>query len=144
MVYKLYSAEETEIFAASFARGVKAGDVLCLSGNLGAGKTVFTRGLCRGLGYTYGVTSPTFTLMNIYEGGRLTVYHFDLYRLNGAEDLESTGCEEYFGAGGVCVIEWPEQAQTVLDKTATHIEIKAFLEQDINYREVVIHENTGD
>jgi tRNA threonylcarbamoyladenosine biosynthesis protein TsaE len=144
LVYKLYSAEETENFAADFACGVKAGDILCLSGDLGAGKTVFTRGLARGLGYTQGVTSPTFTLMNIYEGGRLTVYHFDLYRLSGEADLEGIGCEEYFDAGGVCVLEWPDKALPLLTKVFYQIEIKSDLARDINYREIRIRENTGN
>ncbi|MCL2603202.1 MAG: tRNA (adenosine(37)-N6)-threonylcarbamoyltransferase complex ATPase subunit type 1 TsaE [Defluviitaleaceae bacterium] len=149
MVYRLYSEEETERFARVFSRGVKAGDVICLSGELGAGKTVFTRGLARGLGYSGRVTSPTFTLMNVYEGGRLTVYHFDLYRLDGEADLEGIGCEEYFGAGGVCVLEWPERGNAFFDGGVTpypirRIQIKSFLNDDINYRELVIHEDIGD
>jgi tRNA threonylcarbamoyladenosine biosynthesis protein TsaE len=142
--YELYSADETEAFAEDFARWVGPGDVLCLSGDLGAGKTVFTRGLARGLGCAGRVVSPTFTLMNVYEGGRLTVYHFDLYRLDGESDMEGIGIEECFDAGGVCVLEWPERGQAVLPKTARWIEIKADLARDENYREITIREDTRD
>jgi tRNA threonylcarbamoyladenosine biosynthesis protein TsaE len=144
LVYELNSAEETEKLAMDFSKTVKAGDILYLYGDLGAGKTVFARGLARGLGYTGRVVSPTFTLLNIYEGGRLTVYHFDLYRLEGPGDLESIGCEEYFDAGGVCVVEWPERASMILNQAIRSIEIKAFPERDFNYREIVIRENIGN
>ncbi|MCL2500150.1 MAG: tRNA (adenosine(37)-N6)-threonylcarbamoyltransferase complex ATPase subunit type 1 TsaE [Defluviitaleaceae bacterium] len=149
MVYRLNDANETEMFAQEFSRSIKAGDIICLSGGLGAGKTVFTKGLARGLGYLGRVTSPTFTLMNVYEGGRLTVYHFDLYRLDGEADIESVGCEEFFNAGGVCVLEWPEQGKylfegTQLSNPIRRLEIKTFFERDINYREIIIHENIGD
>ncbi|MCL2187714.1 MAG: tRNA (adenosine(37)-N6)-threonylcarbamoyltransferase complex ATPase subunit type 1 TsaE [Defluviitaleaceae bacterium] len=144
MIYTIYSAQEMEDFAFSFAANVQAGDVLCLAGDLGAGKTVFTRGLVRGLHCGESVTSPTFALMHIYEGGRLPVYHYDLYRLNGAYDLESVGCEEYFSAGGVCILEWPERANNIVPANATWITIKADYEKGENYREVSIHENTGN
>jgi tRNA threonylcarbamoyladenosine biosynthesis protein TsaE len=148
LIHKLYSENETEQFAADFSPGVKAGDVICLSGALGAGKTAFARGLARGLGYPGRVTSPTFSLLNIYEGGRLTVYHFDLYRLEGRGDIESIGCEEYFGAGGVCVLEWPERAygtssasETILPFPSYRFEIKAFFDKDANYREITLCEH---
>jgi len=145
LIYPLYSTEETENFASNFASGVRPGAIFCLSGELGAGKTVFTRGLCRGLGYAGRVTSPTFTLMNIYEGGRLTVYHFDLYRLAGAADLESIGCEEYFDAGGVCVLEWPQRAQgsVLAGRGVTWVEIRADFDRDMHFREITISENTS-
>jgi tRNA threonylcarbamoyladenosine biosynthesis protein TsaE len=140
----LYNVSETEDFAARFSEKLKPGDVVCLSGDLGAGKTVFTRGLARGLGYTGRVTSPTFALMNVYDGGRLTVYHFDLYRLDGEEDLESIGCEEYFDSGGVCVLEWPERGKKISANHTYWVTFKTFFEKDMNHREITVHENIGD
>lgn len=141
MSYIFHSEAETEGFAADFAKKMRAGDIICLTGELGAGKTVFTRGLARGLGYGGCVTSPTFALMNVYEGGRLTVYHFDLYRLGDAADLESVGCEEYFDAGGVCVIEWPQRAQQLVPPGAVWIYLAPDKNVHENVRELVIHEN---
>ena len=141
MKYTFFSVDETHNFAEQFSQNVTANAIICLCGDLGAGKTVFTRGLCRGLGYTDSVTSPTFTLMNVYEGGRLTVYHFDLYRLHGAADLESIGCEEYFDAGGVCVLEWPERADFDWPREVIWVEIRADFSKDENYRELTIREN---
>ena len=143
MHFSCNNVNETENIAAEFAQNVKPGDVIFLSGPLGAGKTAFTRGLTKALGYTGSVTSPTFTLLNIYAGERLTVYHFDLYRLGGAADLESVGLEEYLEAGGVCVVEWPEIGAGVLESPRYHIEIKTDLERDLNYREIIVRENIG-
>ncbi|MCL2363887.1 MAG: tRNA (adenosine(37)-N6)-threonylcarbamoyltransferase complex ATPase subunit type 1 TsaE [Defluviitaleaceae bacterium] len=129
-------------FAQNFARELRAGDVIYLSGELGAGKTVFARGLCRGLGFAGGVTSPTFTLVNVYEGGRLPVFHFDLYRLGGAADLESIGYDEYFDAGGVCVVEWPERAMKASAFFKWLVTLTTCAENE-NAREITIRENTG-
>ena len=141
--YIVNNAQETQNLAAEYALRAQAGDIFCLLGDLGAGKTVFARGLARGLGYTDGVTSPTFTLMNIYEGGRLPIYHFDLYRLTEDADLESIGCEEYFDAGGICVLEWPQRALPLLGKT-WEVEIRLIHGEDENKREIKIRENIGD
>lgn len=143
MRFPCSNINETENVAAEIARSVKPGDIINLYGNLGAGKTAFTRGLARALGYTGRVTSPTFTLMNIYAGGRLTVYHFDLYRLTGDADLESIGMDEYLDAGGVCVVEWPEIGATLLENATYHIEIRTDFERDMDYREIMIRENIG-
>jgi len=110
------SAEETERIAYEFGQNARAGDIFCLCGELGAGKTVFAKGFARGAGYGGIVTSPTFTVMNEYEGGRLPIYHFDLYRLEGAADLESIGYEEYFFGDGVSLIEWSERAGDIFEK----------------------------
>jgi tRNA threonylcarbamoyladenosine biosynthesis protein TsaE len=108
-------AEETEAVAERLAAVLIAGDVLTLSGDLGAGKTTFTRGLARGLGSRARVSSPTFTLIHEYAGGRLPVYHVDAYRLRGAEDALSAGLEDYLDRGdGVVVIEWPENVARLL------------------------------
>jgi tRNA threonylcarbamoyladenosine biosynthesis protein TsaE len=109
MKYKSFLAVYIEKIAYEYGKNAKPGDIFCLSGNLGAGKTVFAKGFAKGLEYEGNVTSPTFTIVNEYEGGRIPIYHFDLYRLEGGE-LESIGCEEYFYGNGVCLIEWPEAA----------------------------------
>ena len=132
------------LFAQDFAQRLQAGDVIYLSGTLGAGKTVFTRGLCRGLGYAGRVTSPTFTLVNVYEGGRLPVFHFDLYRLGGAADLEGIGYDEYFDAGGVCVVEWPERAMEASGLSSSKwLVTLTTCPQNENTREINVRENTG-
>lgn len=108
MVRETYSEQETEALAQSLAAQLKAGDILALDGDLGAGKTAFTRGLARGLGYPGRVQSPTFTVVNEYEGGRLPLFHFDLYRLASPDELFDIGWEDYLDRGGVCCVEWSE------------------------------------
>lgn len=131
-----HSPEETEEFAARFAPRLRPGDVLAMSGDLGAGKTAFVRGLARGLGYDGPVQSPTFTLVNEYLGGRLPLFHFDLYRLSDPEELYDLGFEEYPDRGGVCAVEWSSLGGDLLRPTysvtlryggedsARHIEIQ--------------------
>ena len=119
-----FSAEETARIGYNMGKAAKPGDIYCLSGTLGAGKTVFSQGFARGLGYTGRVTSPTFTIMNTYEGGRLNLYHFDLYRLENETDLESIGYEEYFYSDGCCLVEWPERMPHM--DNAQFVEIQTF------------------
>jgi len=124
MIYKSFSPEATEELGYKFGLNAKSGDIFCLSGELGAGKTVFARGMARGLGYTGRVTSPTFTLMNVYENGRLPFYHFDLYRLeNGQSDLESIGYEDFLYSDGVSLVEWAERAEGSFTGEITWIKI---------------------
>jgi tRNA threonylcarbamoyladenosine biosynthesis protein TsaE len=104
-----HSPEETAALGEAWGRGAKPGLVVALSGDLGAGKTQFVKGLARGLGITARVHSPTFALMNVYEGGRLPLFHLDLYRLETPEQLRSAGLEEYLRPVGVTVIEWAER-----------------------------------
>jgi tRNA threonylcarbamoyladenosine biosynthesis protein TsaE len=109
------SAEETEAVAGRLAAMLRSGDVVSLSGELGAGKTTFTRGLVRGLGSAASVSSPTFTLIHEYAGGRLPVYHVDAYRLSGAMDAHGTGLTDYLARGdGVVIVEWPENIPALL------------------------------
>lgn len=106
MVFETHSEQETEALAQRLAGRLKAGDVLALDGDLGAGKTAFTRGLAAGLGYSGRVQSPTFTIVNEYDGGRLPLFHFDLYRLSSPDELFDIGWEDYLERGGVCAVEW--------------------------------------
>ena len=114
MEYLTCGDAETEALAAELARSLKPGAVLALRGGLGMGKTAFVRGLARGLGFPGRVTSPTFTIVNEYIGGRLPLFHFDLYRLSGSDDLFAIGWDEYPERGGVCAVEWSELAADAL------------------------------
>ncbi len=109
------SVEQTEALAAELAKTLQPGSCIALHGDLGAGKTQFVRGLVHGLnGNPRAVSSPTFVLLNVYEGGRLTVYHLDAYRVHGAEDFESIGFSELLEQGGVVVVEWAERVKSLL------------------------------
>lgn len=119
MVYITDSAEETEALGESVGKRISAGTVLAFTGDLGAGKTAFTRGLARGLGITERVTSPTYTIVNEYEGGRLPLFHFDLYRIQDGEELFDIGWEDYLMRSGVCAVEWSENAAGFLSETMT-------------------------
>ena len=125
MVYETKSAEETQEVAADLARTLRGGECIALDGDLGAGKTQFARGLVRGLGgRERAVSSPTFVLLNIYEGGRLTVYHLDAYRMAGAEDLEGIGFGELLEQGGVVVVEWASRVKDLLPEKAIRVAIE--------------------
>ena len=125
MVHETTSAGETQELAARFAESLRGGECIALDGDLGAGKTQFVRGLVRGLGGNErAVSSPTFVLLNIYEGGRLTVYHLDAYRVSGAEDLEGIGFAELLEQGGVVVVEWAGRVRELLPETAVRVGIE--------------------
>ena len=119
MIYETHSPEETERVGEALGRIVRPGTVIAYQGDLGAGKTAFTRGLARGLGYTDMVTSPTYTIVNEYLGGRLPLFHFDMYRLRSAEDLWDIGWEDYLDRGGVCCVEWSENVAEALENPLT-------------------------
>ena len=108
------SPAETEALGAALAEELKPGAVVAFTGDLGAGKTAFVRGLARGLGIGERVTSPTFTIVNEYEGGRLPLFHFDMYRLDSADELFDIGWEDYLARGGVCAVEWSENVADAL------------------------------
>ena len=115
MEFITHSPTETERIGEALGRIVPAGTIVAYRGNLGAGKTAFTRGLARGLGYTEAVTSPTYTIVNEYLGGRLPLFHFDMYRLASADDLWDIGWEDYLDRNGVCAVEWSENVEEALD-----------------------------
>lgn len=136
MKWKTKSCKETESAAEQFATHLAAGDVVLLRGEMGVGKTVFTQGLCRALGVDDYVTSPTFTVVNEYAGKLFPIYHFDLYRIEEEDELLEIGFEEYLQSGGVCVIEWPQNAENSLPQHRYEVEIKK--EDDPNDRTIVI------
>lgn len=115
MEYRTAGEWETEDLGETLGRRLSSGAVVAFTGDLGAGKTAFTRGLARGLGVTGWVTSPTFTIVNEYEGGRLPLFHFDLYRLGGSDELFDIGWEDYLRRGGVCAVEWSEKVSDALE-----------------------------
>jgi tRNA threonylcarbamoyladenosine biosynthesis protein TsaE len=114
---------ETMAFGEQFASELRAGDVIALRGELGAGKTCLVKGIARGLGIAQEVTSPTFTLIHEYRGGRLPLYHVDLYRLDGVEAAVGIGIEEYLGGNGVTVVEWAEKIESLLPAATRRISL---------------------
>ena len=129
MEYRTHSAAETEALGEALAARLKGGDVVAYRGGLGMGKTAFTRGLARGLGYAGRVTSPTFTIVNEYMG-RLPLFHFDMYRLGDSEELFDIGWEDYLDRGGVCAVEWSENVSDALPQGTVYVEIRREAEQD--------------
>ncbi|VBB05822.1 trna threonylcarbamoyl adenosine modification protein tsae [Lucifera butyrica] len=123
-IFKTGSPEATFAFGCSLASVLLDGDIVCLQGDLGMGKTVFVQGIARGLDVKEAVTSPTFTILNIYEG-KTKLYHFDLYRLETPEELEDIGFDEYTSAGGVAVIEWPDKFPDRLPAECLWVKLEA-------------------
>ena len=123
MQIQTHSPEETEAVGRKLAAQLRPGDVLAYYGDLGAGKTAFTRGLAAGLGVTEPVTSPTYTIVNEYLGGRLPLFHFDMYRLSSADDLFDIGWEDYLSRGGVCAVEWSENVMDALPEDTVWVRI---------------------
>lgn len=117
------SSADTEKIAAEVAKTLSLGTVVCLYGEMGVGKTVFTNGLCRALGACEYATSPTFTVVNEYDGEDFPVYHFDMYRIEDEDELIEIGFDEYLNAGGICIIEWPENIPNSLPKKRVNIKI---------------------
>ncbi len=132
----LNSVEVAQAFAEQWAADLKGGEVIALRGVLGAGKTQLVKGLARGLGYRGPVTSPTFTLINEYVGGRLPLYHIDLYRIKGAEEAIAFGIEDYLPSPGVTVIEWPDRIEDLLPEGTQHwdIQVASLMERVIQRR----------
>ena len=124
MTYVTNSPAETEALGQRLAETLQPGDVIAYTGDLGAGKTAFTRGLARGLGITERITSPTFTIVNEYLGGRLPLFHFDMYRLGSADELFDIGWEDYLARGGVCAVEWSENVPEAMEPGTITISIR--------------------
>lgn len=130
MTYVTNSPAETEALGQRLAETLQPGDMIAYTGDLGAGKTAFTRGLARGLGITERITSPTFTIVNEYLGGRLPLFHFDMYRLGSSEELYEIGWEDYLARGGVCAVEWSENVRDALPPDAVTVTIARCPEND--------------
>ncbi len=130
------SPEETILIAQGFAKTLNGGEVIAYRGNLGAGKTCFTRGLAKGLEYNGDVTSPTFALINEYLGGKFDIYHFDMYRISSWDELYSSGYFEYLEQGGILVLEWSENIENALPTNTIYVELEAI---DETTRKITIH-----
>ena len=124
MEYVTHSRAETEALGERLGARLSAGAVVAFTGDLGAGKTAFVSGMARGLGIGERVTSPTFTIVNEYEGGRLPLFHFDMYRLEGADELFHIGWEDYLTRGGVCAVEWSENVAEAIEPDAVRVDIR--------------------
>lgn len=124
-----HSAEETELAGENLAKHLSPGTVVALYGDLGAGKTAFVRGMVRGLGSPDRVTSPTFTIVNEYNGN-IPIFHFDMYRLGGADELFGIGWEDYIARGGVCVVEWSENVPDAFDGSEIKVDIEKLSDTD--------------
>jgi len=122
MQFLSHSAQETESIGEALAKELRPGDVLAFTGSLGMGKTAFTRGLARGLGCRGRVTSPTFTIVNEYEG-KTPLFHFDMYRLGSSEELFDIGWDDYLARGGVCAVEWSERVSDALPEDTIYVDI---------------------
>lgn len=139
-IIETYSPEET--FQAGKRLGEQAGkgQVYCLDGDLGVGKTVFTQGFAKGLGIQSDVNSPTFTIIQQYEEGCLPLYHFDVYRIGDISEMDEIGYEDCFYGEGVCLIEWASLVEEIIPETAIEIRIEKDLEKGFDYRKITVEE----
>ena len=141
-IYETFSPRETAELGRKLGEHASSGDVYTLIGDLGVGKTVFTQGIAEGLGIKETVNSPTFTILQVYEGGRLPFYHFDVYRIGDIEEMDEIGYEEYFYGNGMCMIEWGNLLTEILPKNRKDITIEKDLEKGFDYRKIIISEVT--
>ena len=135
-----YSAKETYQIGEEIGRNAKPGSVYTLIGDLGVGKTVFTQGVANGLEITEPISSPTFTILQVYEEGRMPFYHFDVYRIGDVEEMEEIGYEDCFYGDGICFIEWANLIEEILPKKYTQVTIEKDLEKGFDYRKITIEE----
>lgn len=138
MRIETYSEAETFALGKKIGEKAQAGQIYTLTGELGVGKTVFTQGLARGLGIKEPVSSPTFTIVQVYEEGRLPFYHFDVYRIGDIEEMEEIGYEDYFYGEGVCLIEWANLIEELLPDQVISITIEKDLNKGFDYRDITI------
>lgn len=133
------SPEETMAIGKEIGENASSGQIYCLVGDLGVGKTVFTKGFAKGLGIKDHITSPTFTIVNEYKGSKMPFYHFDVYRIEEIEEMDEIGYEEYFFGEGVTFIEWANYIEEIIPEEAVWIYIDKDLSKGTEYREIIIH-----
>ena len=138
MVIETFDPKETYDLGVKMGEQARAGQVICLNGDLGVGKTVFTQGFAKGLDIEENVNSPTFTIIQVYEEGRIPLYHFDVYRIGDPEEMYEIGYEEYFFGEGVCLIEWSKLIEELIPEEAINIEIDKNLEKGLDYRKITV------
>lgn len=142
-ITETYGAEETFALGERIGRQAKAGEVYTLIGDLGVGKTVLTQGVARGLGIEEPICSPTFTILQIYEEGRLPFYHFDVYRIGDVEEMDEIGYEDCFYGEGICLIEWANLIEEILPRAYRQITIEKNPEKGFDYRKITIEDIKG-
>ncbi len=138
MLIETHSAEETFEAGRKMGLEAKPGTIICLNGDLGTGKTVFTKGVAAGLGISEPVVSPTFTVVQIYEEGRLPLYHFDVYRIDDPAEMEEIGYRDYFYGGGVAIIEWSDLIGELIPRDAVRVTIEKDPAKGFDYRRITI------
>lgn len=138
MVVETYSSQETFEIGKRLAAQTEGGAVIALTGDLGVGKTVFTQGFAKGLGIEEHVNSPTFTIVQVYDGGKMPFYHFDVYRIGDVSEMDEIGYEDYFYGEGVCLIEWAELIEELLPEDTLHISIEKDLSRSLDYRRIIL------
>lgn len=143
MYIETNSYEETGQIGFRIGQQLKKGDIISLTGDLGVGKTVFTQGVARGLGITEPICSPTFTLIQEYEDGRIPLYHFDVYRIEGPWDMDDLGYEEYFYGEGACLVEWGNLIEELFPENTVYVTIEKNLEKGFDYRKITISDNNS-
>ena len=140
MIIESLCADDTFAFGKKLGEAAEPGTVYTLVGDLGVGKTVLTQGLAEGLGITEAVNSPTFTILQVYEEGRLPLYHFDVYRIGDVDEMDEIGYNEMVYGDGVCLIEWANLIEEILPDTYTRIDIEKDLSKGLDYRRITIEE----
>jgi tRNA threonylcarbamoyladenosine biosynthesis protein TsaE len=143
MIVETNSEKETLELGKALAGQARPGQIFSLTGDLGVGKTVFTKGMAEGLGITEPVSSPTFTIVQIYEEGRLPFYHFDVYRIADPEEMDEIGYEDYFFGEGVCLVEWANLIEELMPEDTIRIIIEKDLEKGFDYRRITIEDPAG-
>ena len=138
IIIETTNAEETVQLGVKIGKQARPGEIYTLNGDLGVGKTVFTQGVARGLGIEEPVNSPTFTIVQVYEEGRMPFYHFDVYRIGDIEEMEEIGYDDYFFGNGICLIEWAELIQELLPKQIISVTIEKNPEKGFDYRKITI------
>lgn len=138
MIFETMSEKETYEVGKKLGQDAKPGQILCLDGDLGVGKTVFTQGFAKGLNIEENVNSPTFTIVQVYDEGRIPLYHFDVYRIGDPEEMYEIGYEEYFFGDGVCLIEWSKLIDELIPKEAVKVIIEKNLDNGLDYRRITI------
>lgn len=138
MIVETYSEKETFAFGKKMGEEAVPGQIIAINGDLGVGKTVLTKGLAEGLGITEPVCSPTFTIVQIYDEGRLPLYHFDVYRIADPEEMAEIGYEDYFFGQGVCLVEWAELIHDLMPENTIWVKIEKDLQKGFDYRRIEI------
>lgn len=138
MVYESYTPKDTFRIAYEMGKQIKPGEVVCLNGDLGTGKTLFSQGFAKGLGIEESVNSPTFTIVQQYDEGRMPLYHFDVYRIEDSEEMDEIGFADMIYGDGVCLIEWAERINDILPESYISVTIGKDLKKGFDYRRIVV------